>query len=417
MRSSLWFTRLQSFGISIVIHAAIAALIVGAWIWKTSERSSNPLKLSITPLLVDGTLSKPFGRPGDGTIYCPADPEPRFDPAEPPEPVVVSFIEVYQGFMAEYEDLYVDGNQLWRDKNWGPGNSAKLHSMRLADQWLRQARSKSAFWASNEEPSIQAGVTALANHAISLNNYSIYGPGADQSTSPSYQWLRKQLDLKKGKLKGDAGQFHWLNHSLTTYGLISLNSTSRIAGPRLTGKRMAKEMLLCPEPCGGWASLTLLMVASMDLTEHRQALSIRVKQLNEHVEETKPHLATALNFLHQAEFQYPNQWLAHPSNPEGTRFLEDAEYLLTQIEQLETNPMEADLVSLLATTYALMHSNSHSWDRWRKAVCAALLKLQRQDQSEFRGSWDPIGSSGRQFGRVYTTAICLELLNINRSFK
>ncbi len=66
-----------------------------------------------------------------------------------------------------------------------------------------------------------------------------------------------------------------------------------------------------------------------------------------------------------------------------------------------------DLYFWYGATHGMwLAGNERRWQKWRKALHAALLPAQSQGGAE-RGSWDPIGVWGSIGGRIYSTALSL----------
>ncbi|MBN2489855.1 MAG: terpene cyclase/mutase family protein [Planctomycetes bacterium] len=62
-------------------------------------------------------------------------------------------------------------------------------------------------------------------------------------------------------------------------------------------------------------------------------------------------------------------------------------------------------------TLAMFQVGGPPWQKWNRAMKAAIIDHQRKDGCE-KGSWDPVGPWGEDGGRVYATAIltmCLEV--------
>jgi hypothetical protein len=77
------------------------------------------------------------------------------------------------------------------------------------------------------------------------------------------------------------------------------------------------------------------------------------------------------------------------------------------------NPADGsiDMYYWYYASFAMFQMGGNDWDQWNKKMVDAVVKPQRKD-SNFRGSWDPIGAWGEDGGRVYSTAImvlCLEV--------
>jgi hypothetical protein len=63
-------------------------------------------------------------------------------------------------------------------------------------------------------------------------------------------------------------------------------------------------------------------------------------------------------------------------------------------------------------TFAMNQWGGKHWTSWKKAIEKALIPNQRQENGNFKGSWDPVGPWGEEGGRVYSTAICTLILEV-----
>ena len=63
-------------------------------------------------------------------------------------------------------------------------------------------------------------------------------------------------------------------------------------------------------------------------------------------------------------------------------------------------------------SYAQFQYGGKAWQSWNEKLLEALLPHQRRGDDAVRGSWDPIGVSGRRAGRVYSTAIAAMTLEV-----
>jgi hypothetical protein len=65
-------------------------------------------------------------------------------------------------------------------------------------------------------------------------------------------------------------------------------------------------------------------------------------------------------------------------------------------------------------TFAMKQWGGKMWEDWRKDIEKALLPNQRREnpQDNFYGSWDPAGPWGEEGGRVYSTAICVLMMEV-----
>jgi hypothetical protein len=304
------------------------------------------------------------------------------------------------------------------------------------------------------------GVTGLAVLAFTGNGHTMSKGEFSQQVRDGISWLRAVQDMKSGLYGEEVGHPTLYNHSIASMAMGEAYYFSKSPLLKRNLQKGASLIVNAQNPYNAWryslepdgdndSSITGWMVFALKTAEdgkvaidkgaYRGAKDwfdtmtdkgtgrtgyafgdgggpggrpSRIKAYIERFPPEKSEALTAVSLLcriFMTDINEVKSWKDH----------EDYDILKKQADLLiKTPPVwdeeggSCDMYYWYYGTYALNQWGGKHWTTWKKSIEKALIPTQRKDKGNFKGSWDPIGPWGEDGGRVYSTAICVLILEV-----